>query len=105
MNLQETLVTVLGPGQFTGEVNTLYGRRSMFRVHVTKSGKAIKFDHQQMFSIIQTDDELSDILMSAFILRRVELITAGVGDTVLIGSTNSAETLRIRDFLTRHGQP
>jgi thioredoxin reductase (NADPH) len=102
---QETLVTVLGPDQFTGEVNTLYGRRSMFRVRVTKSGKEIKFDHQQMFSIIQTDDELSDILMNALILRRVELITAGVGDTVLIGSTNSAETLRIMDFLTRHGQP
>lgn len=102
---KETLVPVLGPGQFTGEVNTLSGRRSMFRVRVTKSGKVIKFDHQQMFSIIQTDAELSDILMRAFILRRVELITAGVGDTVLIGSTNSAETLRIRDFLTRHGQP
>jgi len=77
----------------------------MFRVRVTKSGKVIKFDHQQMFSIIQTDAELSDILMRAFILRRVELITAGVGDTVLIGSKNSAETLRIRDFLTRNGQP
>jgi thioredoxin reductase (NADPH) len=58
-----------------------------------------------MFSIIQTGDELSDILMNALILRRVELITAGVDDTVLIGSTNSAETLRIMDFLTRHGQP
>lgn len=46
----------------------------MFRIHVTKSGKVIKFDHQQMFSIIQTDIELSDILMRAFILRRVELI-------------------------------
>ena len=67
---QETLVTVLGPGQFTGEVNTLSGRRSMFRVRVTKSGKIIKFDHQQMFSVIQTDADLSDILMREFILRR-----------------------------------
>ena len=77
----------------------------MFRVRVTKSGKVIKFDHQQMFSIIQTDAELSDILMRAFILRRVELITAGVGDIVLIGSTYSADTLRIKKFLMRNGHP
>jgi thioredoxin reductase (NADPH) len=35
----ETLVTVHGSGQFTGEVNTLSGRRSFFRMRVTKPGK------------------------------------------------------------------
>jgi thioredoxin reductase (NADPH) len=43
--------------------------------------------------------------MRAFILRRVELISAGVGDIVLIGSTNSAGTLRIKEFLMRNGHP
>ena len=102
---QETLVTIHGPGQFTGEVNTLSGRRSMFRVRVTKTGKVIELDHQKMLGLIQTDTELSDILMRAFILRRVELITAGVGDIVLIGSAYSADTLRIKEFLMRNGHP
>jgi thioredoxin reductase (NADPH) len=102
---QETLVTVHGPGQFTGEVNTLSGRRSMFRARVTITGKVIELDHQQMLGLIQTDAELSDILMRAFILRRVELIAAGVGDIVLIGSTFSADTLRIKEFLMRNGHP
>jgi len=102
---KETLVTVHGPGQFTGEVNTLSGRRSFFRVRVTKPGKVIELDHQQMLGLVQTDAELSDILMRAFILRRVELIAAGVGDIVLIGSTNSAGTLRIKEFLMRNGHP
>ena len=102
---QETLVTVHGPGQFTGEVNTLSGRRSIFRARVTKTGKVIELNHQQMLSLIQTDGELSDILMRAFILRRVELIAAGVGDMVLIGSTYSADTLRIKEFLMRNGHP
>jgi thioredoxin reductase (NADPH) len=102
---QETLVTVHGPGQFTGEVNTLSGRRSIFRARVTKTGKVIELNHQQMLSLIQTDGELSDILMRAFILRRVELIAAGVGDIVLIGSTYSADTLRIKEFLMRNGHP
>jgi thioredoxin reductase (NADPH) len=101
----ETLVTVFEPGQFTGEVGTLSGRRSLFRVRAAKPGKVIELDRQQMLALIQTDDELGEILMRAFILRRVELIAAGVGDIVLIGSTYSASTLRIKEFLMRNGQP
>ena len=105
LGARETLVTVHGPGEFTGEVNMLSGRRSLVRARVTKPGKVIELDHQQMLGLIQTDAELSDILMRAFILRRVELIAAGVGDIVLVGSTYSADTLRIREFLMRNGHP
>src|SRR5918992_1308813 len=101
----ETLVTVHGSGEFTGEVNMLSGRRSFFRARATKPGKIIELDHQQMLTLVQTDAELSDILMRAFILRRVELIAAGVGDIILIGSTHSASTLRIKEFLMRNGHP
>lgn len=101
----ETLVTVHGSGEFTGEVNMLSGRRSFFRARATKPGKVIELDHQQMLTLVQTDAELSDILMRAFILRRVELIAAGVGDIILIGSIHSASTLRIKEFLMRNGHP
>jgi thioredoxin reductase (NADPH) len=83
----------------------LSGRRSLVRARVTKPGKVIELDHQQMLSLVQTDAELSGILMRAFILRRGELIAAGVGDIVLVGSTYSAGTLRIREFLMRNGHP
>ena len=101
----ETLITVHGPGEFTGEVNMLSGRRSLVRARATKPGKVIELDHEQMLNLVQTDAELGDILMRAFILRRVELIAAGVGDIVLIGSTHSASTLRIKEFLMRNGHP
>ena len=101
----ETLVTVHDSGQFTGEVNTLSGRRSLVQMRVTKPGKVIELDHQHMLTLVQTDAELGEILMRAFILRRVELISAGVGDIVLIGSIHSASTLRIREFLMRNGHP
>jgi thioredoxin reductase (NADPH) len=105
LGASETLVTVHGPSEFTGEINMLSGRRSLVRARVTKPGKVIELDHQQMLGLVQTDAELSGILMRAFILRRVELIAAGVGDTVLIGSAYSASTLRIKGFLMRNGQP
>ena len=101
----ETLVTVHDSGQFTGEVNTLSGRRSLVQMRATNPGKVIELDHQHMLTLVQTDAELGEILMRAFILRRVELIAAGVGDIVLIGSIHSASTLRIKEFLMRNGHP
>jgi thioredoxin reductase (NADPH) len=101
----ETLVTIHGPGQFTGEVNMLSGRRTLARMRATKHGQVIELDRQHMMALIQTDAELGEILTRAFILRRVELIAAGVGDIVLVGSTHSAGTLRIKEFLMRNGHP
>jgi thioredoxin reductase (NADPH) len=101
----ETLITVHGPGQFTGEVNNLSGRPAVVRMRATKQGELIELDRQHMLALVQTDAELGEIMMRAFILRRVELVTAGVGDVVLIGSTHSAGTLRIKEFLMRNGHP
>jgi thioredoxin reductase (NADPH) len=101
----ETLVTVHSSGQFTGEVGTLSGRRSLFRVRATKPGKAIELNRQQMLALMQSDAELGEIMTRAFILRRVELVAAGMGDVVLIGSTHSSDTLRIKEFLMRNGHP
>jgi thioredoxin reductase (NADPH) len=55
--------------------------------------------------LVQTDAELGEIVMRAFILRRVELVAVGLGDVVLVGSTHSAGTLRIKEFLMRNGHP
>ncbi len=101
----ETLVNVHDSGQFTGDVNTLTGRRSLVQMRATNPGRVIELDHQQMLTFVQTDAELGEILMRGFILRRVELIAAGVGDIVLIGSIHSASTLRIKEFLMRNGHP
>jgi len=58
-----------------------------------------------VLALIQTDAELGEIPMRAFILHRVELIAAGVGDVVLVGSIYSASTHRVKEFLTRNGLP
>lgn len=101
----ETVVTVHGPGQFTGEVSMLSGRRTLVRARAVDEVEAIELDHDQLLSLVQTDSELSEILMRAFILRRVELIANGLGDVVLIGSTHCSGTLRVREFLSRNGHP
>ncbi len=46
-----------------------------------------------------------EIFLRAFLLRRVYLIANSVGDAVLIGSSHSSDTLRLRAFLSRNGHP
>ena len=101
----EDLIVVYGPGMFTGEVNLLSGRRGFSQIRVSEPGEVIEVDRGQLLTLVQTDSELSDILMRAFILRRVELIAQGIGDAVLVGSNHCAGTIRIKEFLTRNGHP
>ena len=101
----EALIVTLQPGQFTGEANMLSGRRGFTRIRAGADGEVIEVEREQLLSLVQTDSELSEILMRAFILRRVELIAHQVGDAVLVGSNHSASTLRIKEFLTRNGYP
>ncbi len=101
----ETLVTVHRPGQFTGEVNMLSGRRSLVRARASEPGEVIELDRESLLALVQTDSEIGEIIMRAFILRRVELIAHGMGDVVLVGSNHCSATLRVREFLARNGHP
>jgi thioredoxin reductase (NADPH) len=92
-------------GQFTGEDTMLTGRRALNRIRAVESGEMIELDREQLLGLIQSDAELSELLMRAFILRRVELVAGGYGDVVMIGSAHCAGTLRIEEFLTRNGHP
>jgi thioredoxin reductase (NADPH) len=100
----EKLITISEAGEFTGEVDMLSGRRSLVRGRMREDGEVIVVDRADLRGLVQTDAELSEILMRAFILRRVALIEQRRGD-VLIGSRHSPDTLRLREFLTRNGHP
>ena len=101
----EQLVAVFRAGQFTGEMNTLSGRPNVARIRGSEPGEVVEVRRDDLLALVQTDAELNEILMRAFILRRVDLVAQGVGDVVLIGSTHSPATLRAKEFLTRNGHP
>jgi thioredoxin reductase (NADPH) len=101
----ETLIVTHRPGQFSGEGNMITGRRALGRIRVSELGEVIELDREQVLALVQTDAELGEILMRAFILRRVELIARGLGDVVVVGSAHCSGTLRVKEFLTRNGHP
>jgi thioredoxin reductase (NADPH) len=94
-----------GPGSFTGEINMISGRRSLVRGRVTESGEFLELSAEGLRSLVARDAELSEIVMRAFILRRLMLISRGSGNLILMGSRHSAKTLQLREFLTRNGHP
>jgi thioredoxin reductase (NADPH) len=102
---REEPVTVHHPAEFTGEINMLSARRSLVRARARSDGAVIAVERDDLRGLVQRDPELSEILMRAFILRRVALIAQDNNDMVLLGSRHSGNTQRIREFLSRNGQP
>jgi len=101
----ETVLHVLGRGEFTGDVNLLSGRGTLIRGRAVEASTLLEIDRANLRHIMQTDAALGEIFLNAFLLRRVYLISNSIGDAVLIGSKHSSDTLRLREFLARNGQP
>jgi thioredoxin reductase (NADPH) len=92
-------------GEFTGEMTMISGRRCLVIGRVTENGEFLELSGENLRMLVAKDAELSEILMRAFILRRLELIRQGLGNLTVLGSQHSAHTLEIREFLSRNGQP
>ncbi len=72
---------------------------------MSEPGEFLEIGTDSLRALIAKDAELSDIFMRAFLLRRVAMISGGLGNVVVLGSQHSANTLRLREFLTRNGHP
>ena len=101
----EDMITVHEAGEFTGELDVLSGRRSLVRGRARTACRLIEIEPANLRRIVQTDTELSEIFLRAFLLRRTHLIAHTTGDVLLVGSSHSADTLRLKGFLTRNGHP
>jgi thioredoxin reductase (NADPH) len=101
----ERAVTTHGPSQFTGELTMISGQRCLVLGRVSEPGEFLELTGDALRTLVARDAELSEIFMRAFILRRLALVNAGFGNLVLLGSRHSAQTLILREFLSRNGQP
>lgn len=101
----EREIATHGPGEFTGEITMISGQRCLVRGRVTSPGQFLELTADGLRSLVARDAELSEIFMRAFILRRLALISRGQGNVILMGSRHCANTLRIREFLSRNAHP
>jgi thioredoxin reductase (NADPH) len=92
-------------GAFTGEMTMISNRGALVRGRVSEAGEFLELQSKDFHALVARDAELNEILMRAFILRRILLLSNGYGNVVLMGSRHSAATLRLREFLSRNGHP
>jgi thioredoxin reductase (NADPH) len=102
---EERVVTTYRSGQFSGELPMISGRRSIYRCQVTEDGTLLELCPTDLRTLIGKDAELSDIIMNAFLARRLSLKNTQQGNVVILGSKYSAGTLSLREFLTGDGHP
>ena len=94
------------PGQFSGELSQLSGRGSLAEGHAGPEGcTALPFDAAHIRALIVGSAELGEIVMRAFILRRVALLEAGTSGSVLVGRPGMPDFSRLQNFLRRNGYP
>jgi thioredoxin reductase (NADPH) len=101
----EQVIATHGPNQFTGELTTISGQRSLVRARVLEGGTVIEVKAEGLRSLVDRNSDLSEILLRAFIMRRLGMVSAGQGNVVLLGSRHSARTLELQEFLSRNRHP
>jgi thioredoxin reductase (NADPH) len=106
---REAAITTHHAGQFSGELSQLSGRETLAQGMAGAEGcTALPFDAAHVRALIIGSAEIGEILMRAFILRRMGLLEAGekggVG-SVLVGIPGTAELTRLEGFLRRNGYP
>jgi thioredoxin reductase (NADPH) len=98
---EDRVVTSHGAGRFLGELNMLTGSRVFLSARMAEPGEVLAVPVEQLRMVIATQPNLSDKILTTFMSRRADLRRQAASATRVIGSRYSAESLRIREFLSR----
>lgn len=100
----ERVLGVHGDSRFVGELNLMTGEPAYLTAVVREAGEAIVLSRDELQAVIAANQQLGDLILSAFVARRTLLIGLGSG-VRLIGSHLSPDSRRLREFLTRNRIP
>lgn len=101
----EQEVAIHQPGEFTGDIDMLTGRRSIVTAIAGPECRVLKLEAEALREVIRSRSALGDLLLNAFLMRRTLLLETDFAGVRVIGSRWSRDTFRIRDFLARNHVP
>jgi thioredoxin reductase (NADPH) len=102
---QPNVVTSLGERQFTGEMDLFNDRRILVSGRAVGETRVIRVRRPDFRRLIAGEADIGEIIMRAFILRRVGMIHHAHGGVQLIGPGHDGDTIRLQRFMTRNGYP
>src|ERR1700722_17242824 len=93
---EETAIQELTRGQFTGELQELGNRPALTSARAGSDGATVlPLSSSRLRALIVGSAEVGELVMRAFILRRVGLLERGVGP-ILVGRAGSGDLLRLQ---------
>jgi thioredoxin reductase (NADPH) len=98
------LIAVHGPGRFLGDLSLLTGQAMYLTAIAREDVGVLDVSIEGLKEAVTEDPGLGDLILRAFIARRTLHLGLGAGLRVL-GSKSSADTRRIREFLSRNRIP
>jgi thioredoxin reductase (NADPH) len=94
------------PGSFAGDVSLITGRPAVVSAIAHGETDVYEISPDALRQLLNHDPDLGDIILQAFMARRQLLReSAGFIGLRVIGSHSSQNTFRVREFLSRNGQP
>jgi thioredoxin reductase (NADPH) len=101
---ENRVIAVHGAHRFLGEINLLTGSPAYLTAVVRDAGAVIEVPAGRLRELLARDEELSNLILRAFMSRREILIDIGAGVKV-VGSRYSLDARRVREFLARNRMP
>lgn len=102
---QPKTVTTHTRHQFSGELDHLNQRQILLSGVTVIGSRVVRLKRENFRKLVSGESDIGEIIMRAFILRRVTLIQLGAGGVVVIGPGHAADTLRLERFLIRNAHP
>ncbi len=102
---QPRVFTVHGEHNFTGELDLFNDREILVGGRMGVDGEVIRIDRRSFRALLAAEPDIGDVVMRAFIARRVGFIENEQGGVTLVGPRGSGGLLRVRGFLHRNGYP
>lgn len=91
--------------QFTGELNMLNGQRSLVGARTSVPSVLLRVTRENLHRLMRAEGEVANLILQAFIWRRIGLALQAKAGVTLIGHEGDAETLKLQRFLRRNGYP
>lgn len=99
------VIHVHGERQFTGEMDLFNNRQILVSGRASRDSRVVRIRPAAFRRMVSSESDIGEIIMRAFILRRVGFIRHAAGGVVLIGAGHAGDTLRLQRFMMRNGYP
>lgn len=101
----EVVITVHGESCFTGELDLFSSRKILVSGRMRGDGEVLRIPRERFGELMAAEPDIGELVLRAFIQRRLGLIDHGQGGALIIGRRDSPDTLRIQRFLRRNAHP